>query len=50
MKPTLHHSSILLLAAIAPALAAFGGGGDDGSGPSVGASPVACQAAPEKCA
>ena len=50
MKPPLHPSSILLLAAVALALAACGGGGDDGSGPSIGTSPVACQAAPEKCA
>ena len=50
MKPILHNSSILLLAALALALTACGGGGDDGSGPSVGTFPVACQAAPEKCA
>ena len=50
MKPALHPSSLLLLAAIALALAACGGGGDDGSDPAVGTSPVACRAAPEKCA
>lgn len=50
MKPILPNASFVLMATIALTLAACGGGGNEGSGPAMGKSFVACQPAPEKCA